>query len=62
LADVVTRKTRFSTLQEEMGSIRVADELYLERREGKNRDMLADYQLRQERLKGIKTELAQLRD
>jgi hypothetical protein len=58
----VKRRARFSVLLEEMESIRVADKMYLACGKDKNRGMIADYQLRQERLKEIKSELAELRN
>jgi hypothetical protein len=58
---VVKRKAMFSALLDEMESIRLADKAYLERRNDRDRD-ITNYQLRQQRLEGIKSELAQLRN
>ena len=58
----VKRKAIFSSLLDEMELIRLADKAYLERGNDKGRDMIINYRLRQERLKGIKSELAQLRN
>jgi len=57
----VKKESRIAALHEEMDAIYFADRQYWEQREGVTHDARIEHQRRQERLEGIRKELAHLR-